>query len=562
MKAVSVIRKSAILLTMFFIVLCTPWLTHAEEEQNEQVQDGLCMTESGELVFFREGVEDPTYYGFAKLSAEEEDQWFYVTRGKVSQKDNDILYGSIDGKEGWYLVRNSEFMPETTVAHNINGWWAVLDGRVDYSFNGFLDNEYGWWYLENGKVSFSVNDILRGIANTETGAEGEDGWWYVKDSKVTAIETVAKNVNGWWYVKDGKVDFAYNGVKKNENGWWAIRSGEVDFRYNGFLNNEYGWWYLENGKVSFKKNDIIKGVAAVDAEAESEEAWWYVKESKVTDTETVAKNANGWWYVKDGKVDFEYTGIRKNENGWWRIVKGQVDFNCYSVEENEYGWWCIRGGKVDFNYTGLAKNADGWWYIKGGKVDFTYTGLAWHDGDYYYMENGELNWNYNGKATLPGYNREFDVVNGKLSGGIVPPSETVSRKARAVLDRIGWNLRAAFDWSAHMPYTYYTESGDPGTAYYANYGFDHQTGNCYVMAATFAAMAREMGYEVYQIAGHIPLADGGLANHSWTEVRIGDTFYVFDPNFENERFGGVNGYQIYYGMRGTWRYVQYYRMHN
>lgn len=400
MKAVSFIRKSAILLTMFFIVLCTPWLTHAEEEQNEQVQDGLCMTESGELVFFRDGVEDPTYYGFAKLSAEEEDQWFYVTRGKVLQKDNDILYGSIDGKEGWYLVRNSEFMPETTVAHNINGWWAVLDGRVDYSFNGFLDNEYGWWYLENGKVSFSVNDILRGIANTETGAEGE------------------------------------------------------------------------------------------------------------------------------------------------------------------YGWWCIRGGKVDFNYTGLAKNADGWWYIKGGKVDFTYTGLAWHDGDYYYMENGELNWNYNGKATLPGYNREFDVVNGKLSGGIVPPSETVSRKARAVLDRIGWNLRAAFDWSAHMPYTYYTESGDPGTAYYANYGFDHQTGNCYVMAATFAAMAREMGYEVYQIAGHIPLADGGLANHSWTEVRIGDTFYVFDPNFENERFGGVNGYQIYYGMRGTWRYVQYYRMHN
>ena len=562
MKAVIFIRRSAVFLAMFLIVFLIPFFIHAEEEQDEQTKDGLCMTESGELVYYRNGEEDKTYYGFAKLSGEEEDSWFYVTHGKVSQEDNDILYGTIEGKEGWYLVRNSEFSPETTVAHNINGWWAVVDGRVDYSFNGFLDNEYGWWYLTNGKVSFSVNDILQGAANTEAGAAGEDGWWYVRDSKVIDIETVAQNAYGWWYVKNGKVDFDYTGVKQNSYGWWAIRDGKVDFNYYGFLENEYGWWYLENGKVTFKKYDILHGFAALESGAEAEDGWWYVVESKIVGTETVARNTYGWWYVKDGKVDFEYTGLKKNEYGWWRIVDGKVDFNCNSVEQNEYGWWYIKNGKVDFSYTGLAENRYGWWYIKNGGVDFTYQGLAGYGPDYFYMVDGKLDWSYNGPATLPGYNRTFTVVNGRLSGGTVPPSETVSKKARAVLDKIGWNLRAAFDWSAHMPYTYYTESGDPGTAYYANYGFDHQTGNCYVMAATFAAMAREMGYEVYQISGHIPLADGGLANHSWTEVRIGDTFYVFDPNFENERFGGANGYQIYYGMRGTWRYVQYYRMHN
>ena len=485
------------------------------------------------LIYVKKGKPDTTYTNVIKF----ENEWYFVENGVVDQT---------------YLG----------VERNENGWWYIKNGKVDFTYTGFASNRNGWWYLENGKVWFNKTDILKGVANTEAGAKGKEAWWYVKDSKVTSVETVAKNVNGWWYVRDGKVDFDYTGVKKNQNGWWAILDGKVDFSFNGFLGNENGWWYLENGKVTFNRTDVLKGVANTEAEAEGEEAWWYVKNSKVTDTETVAKNVNGWWYIKNGKVDFTYTGIRKNENGWWRIVNGKVDFNCNSVEENENGWWYIKNGKVDFSYTGLAKNSEGWWYIKNGKRDLTHTGLVWHNGDYYYVENGAINWEYNGKAKIAGYNQEYQVVNGRVSGGIVRLPDSVSKKARAVLDQVGWNLRAAYNWCMRMPYNYYTEDGERGTAYYANYGFDNYTGNCYVMAATFTAMARELGHEVYQISGHIPLSNGGLANHSWTEVKIDGTFYVFDPNFENERFGGPNGYQIYYGQSGTWRYVQYYRMHN
>ena len=135
-------------------------------------------------------------------------------------------------------------------------------------------------------------------------------------------------------------------------------------------------------------------------------------------------------------------------------------------------------------------------------------------------------------------------------------------QAIQVLNRVGWNLRAAFNWCARMPYSYYIENGSPGVTHFAAYGFNHYTGNCYVYAGMFVYLARELGYETYQISGHVRLANGGLHPHSWTEVKVANRWYVFDPNFSNERYGQNNGYQINYGQRGTWQYAEWYRMSN
>ena len=45
----------------------------------------------------------------------------------------------------------------TTVAHNVNGWWYVKNGEVDFSYNRFAENENGEWYVRGGKVDFSYN---------------------------------------------------------------------------------------------------------------------------------------------------------------------------------------------------------------------------------------------------------------------------------------------------------------------------------------------------------------------------------------------------------------------
>ncbi len=130
------------------------------------------------------------------------------------------------------------------------------------------------------------------------------------------------------------------------------------------------------------------------------------------------------------------------------------------------------------------------------------------------------------------------------------------KKARAVLDEIGWDLMAAFRWSASL--TYYghnpnmPDTADMGTIWYADYGFDNHRGNCYVMAATFCEMARLLGYDARQISGSVPLASGGYGPHSWVEIDFDGSTYVFDPDFTYNT--GRNGFQIAYGQSGTWRY--------
>ncbi len=134
-------------------------------------------------------------------------------------------------------------------------------------------------------------------------------------------------------------------------------------------------------------------------------------------------------------------------------------------------------------------------------------------------------------------------------------------KASAVLDEIGWDLEAAFRWSAGLTYDRHDKSmprrPDDGTVAFAEFGFDNGKGNCYVMAATFAEMARLLGYDARQISGLVPLGDlsGNFdyGPHSWVEIDMDGTTYVFDPDFTNET--GTNGFMITYGQSGTWRYT-------
>lgn len=56
----------------------------------------------------------------------------------------------------------------------------------------------------------------------------------------------------------------------------------------------------------------------------------------------------------------------------------------------------------------------------------------------------------------------------------------------------------------------------------------------------------------------MPSRSGGATPHSWVEVVINGSTYVFDPDFTHET--GRNGYQISYGTSGTWVYSGYRRI--
>lgn len=119
------------------------------------------------------------------------------------------------------------------------------------------------------------------------------------------------------------------------------------------------------------------------------------------------------------------------------------------------------------------------------------------------------------------------------------------------LNKTGWSLKKAYKYSSKIKYQgrYYRAKNSET---YAIKGFTKGHGNCYVMAATFYIMAKLLGYDVHQVEGKVDLP------HSWTVIKQNGKEWVYDPNFTNET--GRNGYKIYYGKKGTWRYNHYHKM--
>ncbi len=131
--------------------------------------------------------------------------------------------------------------------------------------------------------------------------------------------------------------------------------------------------------------------------------------------------------------------------------------------------------------------------------------------------------------------------------------------AASVLDNIGWSLSAAYNYAASLSYygkTLFDASW--GSYNLAQYGFENGRGNCYVMAGVFYELAKMLDYEIHQIAGYIPLINGGETAHSWCEVVEDGQIYVCDPNLTQSR--GNDAYMKPYGSRGIWKYQHYYRM--
>lgn len=116
-----------------------------------------------------------------------------------------------------------------------------------------------------------------------------------------------------------------------------------------------------------------------------------------------------------------------------------------------------------------------------------------------------------------------------------------------------WTLRQAYKNSYRLRYygRWWRQSSAEN---YALRGFKTGGGNCYVMASTFYIQAKLLGYDVHQVEGKV----FGRNPHSWTVIKQDGTEWVYDPNFKNET--GRNGWKIWYGKSGTWRYSNYHKM--
>lgn len=143
--------------------------------------------------------------------------------------------------------------------------------------------------------------------------------------------------------------------------------------------------------------------------------YYYLKNGKVADITTIARNKYGWWYVEHGKVNFGFTGFAKNEYGWFFIEKGKCDLKHNGIfpHQNKKDWYYCEDSRVEFEYEGLCQNIYGWWYVKKGKVDFTYNGLKSNDYGTWVIKDGYVDFNYNGEYTYN--NKKYTIKNGMVS---------------------------------------------------------------------------------------------------------------------------------------------------
>lgn len=192
--------------------------------------------------------------------------------------------------------------------------------------------------------------------------------------------------------------------------------------------------------------------------------------------------------------------------------------------------------KEGYIQVGLTKIGDKTYYLyPEGKMATGW--LQLQDGLYYFLENGTMAVN----VTVGNYQIGSD---GKAIG--LPDLQTrVNSIIQAITTSDMTNdqkLLACYQYilnNASYKRTYDTPSGD-WTGAYAMELLSTGQGNCYRYAAGFAYLAKELGYETRVITGTIRAARGGVTPHGWVEIKLGDNWYIFDPEMQDAK-----GYDLY-----------------
>ena len=280
-----------------------------------------------------------------------------------------------------------------------------------------------------------------------------------------------------------------------------------------------------------------------------------------------------WYFInKNNKLA---KGWKKTDNKWYYFNNDGVGVGGWIKWEDKW-YYCDK--KTGVMKTGWLKDNDKWYLLNGGDSGRMLTGWQKVDGKWYYMAtsgamyaNRWLKWNnkwyYLGSsgAMVTGWK----VVNHawyymKANGAMVTGTQTIDGKsqtfdgygrwikndyARKVLNKVGWNLKSAYNWSVkNITYKTNTTDASYGIKYFANYGFQNLEGNCYSYAGTVYMMAKMLGYDVRQVSGQIKNASGGTNAHSWLEIYEDGKTYVLDPDFEYEV--KKSGYYLEYDQAG------------
>lgn len=420
---------------------------------------------------------------------------------------------------------------------------------------------------------------------------------HAEEENVLPLQGGLFQENGEWYYRDGQGKLVRDHwVEAGEKRYFAGPSGA--FYRNCFIHFGPKYYYMgadgsvQTGLISTNGNlyymDLETGLQ------DREQHWVHVNGKRyfISASGALYRNrtisfGNTVYYMQaDGSPAFEKfiedqqhlyyfdaDGHRVQTNAWVTIAgkeyfpnaEGKI-YRDQVISFGDKAYYMNHDGNKSY---GRIQGKGGQYYADPA-TGLLYRNRSVTDGDgnlYYLMANYQMRrgwWQMQRKlyyfdpdatfpAALRGQRRKIGTVTYEFhADGYVVHNAAVDKAFRK-LDAIGWDLRRAYDWVVAFSYREMAqEDPAPGLDWFANRGFDQESGNCLVYAASFYEMARLMNYDAHWMFGYVGDHDNP---HSWVEIVLDGRTYVFDLSFENGT--GRNGYQIYYGKKGTWRYMDY-----
>lgn len=252
---------------------------------------------------------------------------------------------------------------------------------------------------------------------------------------------------------------------------------------------------------------LLLGSIAMPVQAAPKPRFVYVEEENVIKLQ----NADGTWAVNTWIDEF---GHRYHTDGngalqaGWTDIDGRTYF-FYSTGAMAVGWTALGEDLYYFDEDGaLARDT----VINGCQVG----------------SDGKLS------KTLDeeGNAKQKEVVESILAS-IITPEMTEEEKLKACYSYVV----KTYSYKR----TYETPTGD----WTGTFGMEIMTsgqGNCFRFASAYASLVRGLGYDARVATGKIGSSRGGLAPHGWTEVCIGDTWYIFDTEMQYATKGRKNYY--------------------
>lgn len=92
--------------------------------------------------------------------------------------------------------------------------------------------------------------------------------------------------------------------------------------------------------------------------------------------------------------------------------------------------------------------------------------------------------------------------------------------------------------------TVYEQPDDEFTIYLAYKILTDHVGVCDHYSSAFLVMTRAIGLDTYIVTGTVQMRAGGRAEHAWTNIKINNVYYVFDPQVgdNSSSNGNINYY--------------------